>query len=137
MRREVVFQSGRELNKGSTNYFSYPANGKYAVVSIPFSQGDVAIIEIGAALIPNPDGFSNENFRSLFAVRSEIEGEQINNNDKGRKWKVIAKEGLPARFIDPRVEGDALVGARPLLVVRPAMRFHGQVRRDFARRFRG
>ena len=106
-RLEVVFQSGRELNKASTNYFSYSALGKYALIPVPFGQAETAIVEISAALVPDSEGFSNENFKRLFSIRSEIEAEQINNKDKGRKWKIIAKEGLPARFIDPRVEGDA------------------------------
>ncbi len=105
MRREVVFQSGRELNKTSTNYFSYASLGKYAVIA--HSPGEIAILEISAALVPDTDGFSNDNFKRLFSVSSEIEAAQVNASGAGRKWKISAKEGLQARFIDPRVEGDA------------------------------
>jgi hypothetical protein len=112
MRREVVFQTGRELNKTSTNYFSYSALGKYALISN--YAGEIAIIELSVALIPDSDGFSNDNFKRVFSVSSEIEAEQINAGDRGRKWKLVAKEGLPARFIDSRVDGAAKKLNRPV-----------------------
>src|SRR6185503_20056759 len=71
VRREVVFQSGREMNKTSSKYFSYSTFGKYASLSL--GGADTVIIEISAALVPDTAGFSNDNFKRLFSVRSEIE----------------------------------------------------------------
>lgn len=100
-RREVIFRTGREMNQSSTTYFSYDAQEEYAVVV--WGQGDVTIIDLDAALLVDATGFSNDDFRRLFNVRSQLEAPAVNDGLR-RRWRIVAKQGVPARFIDARAD---------------------------------
>jgi hypothetical protein len=100
-RREVIFRTGREMNQSSTTYFSYDAQEEYAVVV--WGQGNSTIIDLDAALLADAAGFTNEDFRRLFNVRSQLEAPAVNDTRRQR-WRIVAKQGVPARFIDARAD---------------------------------
>jgi hypothetical protein len=100
-RREVVFHTGRELSRKSSQYFNYDAQDEYAVVT--WSQGDVTVIELDANFLSSGDIFSSDDFTRLFAVRSQIEASEV-SDPRRRRWRIVAKEGVPPRFIDTRAK---------------------------------
>lgn len=100
-RREVIFRTGREMNQSSTTYFGYDAQEEYAVVV--WGQADATIIDLDAALHVDATGFTNDDFRRLFNVRSQLEAAAVNDTRR-RRWRIVAKQGVPARFIDARAD---------------------------------
>jgi hypothetical protein len=80
-RRELVFQTGRELNR-TTKYFGYSAYEEYAVIM--FSPGDVAVLELDVAFLPGGEEFDAENFRRLYSVRAQIEADEIDRTPSRR-----------------------------------------------------
>lgn len=100
-RREVSFRTGREMAKGSPSYFGFDAQEEYAVIT--WSAGDLTVIELDAAFLSSGDAFTDEDFKRFFTVRSQIEAHEVNDARK-RRWRIVAKEGVPPRFIDSRAQ---------------------------------
>lgn len=97
-RMEVIFLTGRELNKASKTY-DYDMFDNYALIW--FKEGEVAILKIDDIIIVVGQEFDADDFKRAFQIISEKSATQVNSRYK-RKWKIDAKDII--HWIDPRVE---------------------------------
>ena len=96
---EVTFITGRELDT-ATSSAVYEPSASFALVW--FGEQEVVIIELPPVAFSGVDGFSGDDFKSLFVLKGAVEGSQ-QNAAPGRRWQLTAKNGL-SKFIDPRAE---------------------------------
>lgn len=93
---EVGFYTGSELNE-KTQRLTYTSFAVYAMIW--FDDDQFAVIRLPSAF-GHGDKFTADDFKDLFAIRSEVRGEQANSPDP-RVWYFRAKKNL--EWIDPRV----------------------------------
>ena len=92
---EVTFLTGFELGQ-KINDFTLLSTDRYALIW--FKQGEVAIIKLDAYVICGLK-FTGQDFKQMFFVRDDVEGNQTNDRDE-RTWKIAGKENFA--WIDRR-----------------------------------
>jgi hypothetical protein len=97
---EVTFASGSELNAKAHQLRLRPFE-LYALIW--FKDDQVAIVKLdNKPLLMGLDGFTAENFKDLYFIKSEAKGTQVNDDGDGQRWNFKAKDIIT--WIDPRVE---------------------------------
>lgn len=97
---EVTFASGSELNAKAPR-LGLKHFELYALIW--FKDEQVAIIKLDdKPILMGFDGFTAENFKELYFIKSEVKGKQVNDDGDGKRWKFKAKDIIT--WIDPRAE---------------------------------
>ena len=100
VKAEITFATGSELNAKAPRLRLRP-NELYALIW--FKDDQVAIVKLDdKPVLMGVDGFTAQNFKDLYFIKSDVKGTEVNDDGDGGRWKFKAKEIIT--WIDPRAE---------------------------------